>query len=526
MGMGNPIVLLAQICFKADMPEDQARKKMIERLMSNHITTLILADANHPISIMPNIPCVYVSIGGQDLDPEFKHLQSLPYCERVRWLHYDHCDEVQPHLLYNCWLNATELLPEKPPRLMVNEFINPLVSVFTAAYNAEEKLRRPYQSLLNQTYSNWQWVVMDDSTSDSAHAEHVKLLQDPRAACYRANRHQGYIGKVKRDAASLCNGEILVELDHDDELMPEALERIVEAFRRHPECGFVFGESAEVYWETKREHAYDWGFGFGFGVHYCVFVPHMNRWQIVARVPDLNWMTIRHLIGLPNHPRVWTKECYQRIGGHRPGLSVADDYDLLVRTFLTTKYVRIPHLLYVQYRNGDHAFGENTTFTRNAHIQQLCAMLEQYYRLKIEERLHSLNLPILDFSLNQPKIFEEPENDPLWQTVTVMAADQDQVSLIFPIAHGKAPEPYFEKLKEIINDKEALAKHELIVVGNLPPEIEEFAANLPPGKLRWWPMLKEHSEQDCIRYAKLCSSCVKQEVVTVKNKTREKAVKK
>ena len=86
----------------------------------------------------------------------------------------------------------------------------------------------------------------------------------------------------------------------------------------------------------------------------------MNRWQNVHKNTVINGTTISHLVGLPNHPRAWTRDCYHLIGGHREELLVSDDYDILVRTFLSTKYLAIPDLLYIQYRNDN---GDNSTFT-------------------------------------------------------------------------------------------------------------------------------------------------------------------
>ena len=59
----------------------------------------------------------------------------------------------------------------------------------------------------------------------------------------------------------------------------------------------------------------------------------------------------------------------------------ADDYDMLVRTFLSTKYVEIPDLLYIQYRNEN---GDNSTFLRNQQIQILVRELYSYYDQRIK----------------------------------------------------------------------------------------------------------------------------------------------
>jgi hypothetical protein len=44
----------------------------------------------------------------------------------------------------------------------------------------------------------------------------------------------------------------LVELDHNDDLTPDCLEKIIHAFQQHPECGFAFGDCSEVHMEKNK----------------------------------------------------------------------------------------------------------------------------------------------------------------------------------------------------------------------------------------------------------------------------------
>ncbi|HZH58348.1 MAG TPA: glycosyltransferase [Metabacillus sp.] len=304
-------------------------------------------------------PRVYISLGPSR--KEFKTLNDLPINERKRWLHFKSPTEIQPFRLFYCWLKTTDPLPENktiPATRFSSETL--LVSMFTASYKSNDKIQRPYRSLLNQTYSNWEEVIVDDSgDDDETYNNHLITLKDPQVRRYRQDTRNGYIGAIKRYAAGLCTGEILVEVDHDDELTPDCLQRIVEAFKQHPECGFAYGDCSEVYVENHHAHWYGWDCGYGYSIFYRVWVHEMNRWQNVQKHTTINGNNFCHLVGLPNHPRAWTWECYHLVGGHREELLVEDDYDMLVRTFLCSKYVAIPDLLYIQYRNAN---GDNSTF--------------------------------------------------------------------------------------------------------------------------------------------------------------------
>lgn len=483
-------------------------EEMLKKLIESGISVQLYEREEALLNINPKSPHVYVSVG--DRAEQFKTLYALPYHERKRWLHYNLATEIQPAFLFYCWLNQTDPLPENkiiPTTHFTSD--TPLVSVFTAAYKSKDKIQRPYKSLLKQTYSNWEWVIIDDSgDEDVTYSKDLLPLDDPRVRRYRQDYRNGYIGATKRYAAGLCTGEILVEVDHDDELTSDCLERIVSAFRRHPECGFVYGDFAEPYVGSNDSNWYGWDCGFGYGVYYKVWVHEMNRWQNVLRNTIINGTTILHLAGLPNHPRAWTKECYHLIGGHREELLVADDYDMLVRSFLCTKYVCIPHLVYLQYRNEN---GDNSTFTRNIQIQILVNLLYNYYSERIHERVKEQGLQEY---LSYSRVWERANDDPALKSANIIDENSSKTSMLFPIPHSCQvfwPHQLFKTIEKGIETN--FKDMEVVVVGRIPQEIETFASRAPMGAIRWWPMELEDSLETCIQYAKFCSSCKEKVVI-------------
>ena len=72
---------------------------------------------------------------------------------------------------------------------------------------------------------------------------------------------------------------------------------------------------------------------------------------------------------------------------------MADDYELLVRSFLTTRFVHIPRLGYVQFYNTE-SIG-NTQHSRNKEIQRIVRFVAEHYESRIHERL--LELGVEDF---------------------------------------------------------------------------------------------------------------------------------
>lgn len=263
----------------------------------------------------------------------------------------------------------------------------PLVTVFTPAFKTGDKIRRPFNSLQSQTYGDWEWVIVDDSDDDGETFEMLTKLSDEdyRVRVYRESRHTGVIGSLKKDACMLGRGQILVELDHDDELTPDALQHVVNAFQANEEIGFVYTDFAECFEDcapvTYRE---GWGFGYGsyrkenhFGVDY-----------MVVNAPNINPKTIRHIVAAPNHIRAWRTDVYREIGGHSELIHVADDYEIMVRTFLATRMARVPHMCYIQYRNAEG----NTHRERNQEIQRLVRYFSQWYDSDIHKRFMELGV--------------------------------------------------------------------------------------------------------------------------------------
>lgn len=272
----------------------------------------------------------------------------------------------------------------------------PLVSVFTATHEIGRAVERAYRSLVRQTYPRWEWVVVDDSTGPETGDHVARLAKTPKAGgrvrLYRQDPPPGSIGASKAAAGALCRGEFVVELDHDDELLPEALEIVAATFAAHPDVDFVYSDWVDWIDEVDGHGyagRYPPGWAFGFGAYATEVVG--GRRVPVALAPPLTWETVRHIVSVPNHLRAWRTAFYRRIGGHDHRLPVADDYELIVRTFLTGTMARIPRPLYVQHHRPA---GANTSRRRNDEIQRRVAETAASHKEALDHRCLSLGLTL------------------------------------------------------------------------------------------------------------------------------------
>ncbi len=299
-----------------------------------------------------------------------------------------------------------------------------LISFFTPAYNTGEDLLKTYQSLANQTYNNWEWVIVNDSTDEGFTlkiAEGIAKL-DSRVRVYDfREKSGGLIGEVKWRACSMTHGEILVELDHDDMVTPDCAETLHAASLEFPTAGFFYSDAPEVdlNWNSNK---YGEGFGLGYG-SYREDTVFGNVKVQSAVTPGVNPKTIRHIVGVPNHVRAWRRSAYFAAGGHNRELTIADDYELIIRTFLTTQMVHIPKTLYIQflYNNG---VDMNTQDLTRADIQRRVKTIAQFYNLQIKERFEQLGYT--DWA------YEENQEDPT-QAISRYGEGEGRVNLTYTI---------------------------------------------------------------------------------------------
>ena len=139
----------------------------------------------------------------------------------------------------------------------------------------------------------------------------------------------------------------------------------------------------------NSEHAD--GFALGYGGYRREWNPDFDKWTNISRTVPVTDITIRYLVGCPNHYRAWRRSAFEAIGGWCADLHVADDYEILVRTFLSTKMVRVSKKSYTQFVNTPtsqtNALPNNFTWLRNAEIQKIWRSLAHQYNDRIHERL-------------------------------------------------------------------------------------------------------------------------------------------
>jgi glycosyltransferase involved in cell wall biosynthesis len=203
--------------------------------------------------------------------------------------------------------------------------VTPRVSVVMAVYNASEFLREAVESVLNQTYRDFELIVVDDASRDDSLAI-IEGFTDPRIHIIR---HSTNIGAAlsRNDALATARGDLIAIMDADDVAAPTRLEKQVAFLDVHLDIGVV---GCGVYNSVDTT-----------GAVLCTsFLPTDN--ETLQRTLMERWCFL--------HPSItFRKSLYESVGGYRKAFEPAEDHDLLLRMLEHTKASNLNECL-MRYR--------------------------------------------------------------------------------------------------------------------------------------------------------------------------------
>jgi SAM-dependent methyltransferase len=264
------------------------------------------------------------------------------------------------------------------------------ISLFTPTHKPKW-LKEAWDSVAAQADGlDIEWIVVPNGIAKSFG---LGLPSDPRINVIPAPTSVKGVGALKRFACDHAKGDVLVELDHDDMLMPGCLDAIAKGLDGKDKA-FFYSSTFETL-DDGRPHLYgaNWGWEWGTcdgGMYNIAFEP--------------TWRSLCEIFYAPNHVRAWTRKAYADAGKHDPAFAVCDDHDLLIRTYLTgAEFVLDPRPLYHQ-----RAHGSNTQKKENREIQIKQAELrdKNLHELAMEwSRRHGLHMLDLGGAFDCPDGF-------------------------------------------------------------------------------------------------------------------------
>lgn len=230
----------------------------------------------------------------------------------------------------------------------------PLVSVVMNCYNSSRYLREAIDSVLAQTYQNWEIVFWDNRSTDES-AGIFNDYSDPRLRYYLAPEHSK-LGKARNLAVAHARGEWICFLDCDDIWFPEKLElQIAIIAGEDPDLGFVYGQML-VLDECRGENS----------IWSARLRKYTNK-TLLSRLPEgLILEKLLMVNFVPLLTAIINRKFYHEVGGISEHFEQAEDYELFVK-IAARKKVRAVQSVVAMYRihqsnnsiaNNDIAFCE------------------------------------------------------------------------------------------------------------------------------------------------------------------------
>lgn len=213
----------------------------------------------------------------------------------------------------------------------------PKISLITPTYNtSEEALKQCIDSVINQSYNNWELCLSDDASTNSKIRQIIKDYSsfDNRIKYIFKNENE-HISKASNSALKLSTGEFVGLLDHDDFLWPNALFELVSVLNKNPKAELIYSDEDKIT-ENGKKH-FD-----------PFFKPDWSRYYLRS----LNYIT---------HVTFIQKKLIDKVGAFREGFEGSQDWDLFLRITdeiekktsrskfnqkKTAKIVHIPKVLY------------------------------------------------------------------------------------------------------------------------------------------------------------------------------------
>lgn len=227
---------------------------------------------------------------------------------------------------YGEWYDLTKPTEEELTAQRQTEFPNqPKLSIVIPAYKTPEKyLREMLDSILHQTYGNWEVCVANGSPKGEGRIVEKVMKQyeekDQRFRYRNLGENLGISGNTNA-AIEMADGDFIVLADHDDTLPEHALFEVVSAINEHPRCDVLYSDEDKL----------DMDGGALFDPH---FKPDFN--------PDL-LCSVNYIC----HLFVVKRELLEQVGGFRHEFDGAQDYDFIFRCTEAAK--EIHHIAKVLY---------------------------------------------------------------------------------------------------------------------------------------------------------------------------------
>jgi len=228
------------------------------------------------------------------------------------------------------------------------KFKPPTVTVQMPVFNGENYLADAIQSILSQTYKDFEFIIIDDgSTDDSLNIINCYAHSDARI--HVVSRENRGLGTTQQELVQLAQGEYIAQMDQDDISLPNRLELQVEFLESNPKVVVLGGA--------------------------CELIDSFDRYITTLKMPLTNYDIQSHILGGHGaiaHPSAMMRSTHLKlIGGYNTKLNTAMDLDLWLRMGEVGELGNCNDVL-LKYRLHDKSVSEKFGDIQRDEARQAC----------------------------------------------------------------------------------------------------------------------------------------------------------
>ena len=207
----------------------------------------------------------------------------------------------------------------------------PRVSVIMPVYNGARFIKDSILSILNQTYTDWELIIVNDGSTDkTADIIDKYARSEPRIRVFHLDKNQG-VSAASNFAVEQSTGEYITRLDSDDIAFPERLQVQVDFMDNHPDIDLA-------------------------GSYFKAFHPGGTEFDVVIPTDSA---TLAKLLPTQNqlgHSTVMMRRAiFDKVGGYDTTFTLAEDYEFYLRVLEHGKIANIPQFLVFYRMHPDQA---------------------------------------------------------------------------------------------------------------------------------------------------------------------------
>lgn len=227
------------------------------------------------------------------------------------------------------------------------------VSIVLPVYNGEKYLALAIESILRQTYGDFELIIIDDCSTDKTNQIAKSYVrQDARVRVFK-NRENKKLPRSLNAGFRMATGDLFTWTSDDNILKPEAIERMVCVFEENPDVDFVYADIIPI--DENGD------------INKKVSYPNGEIEDIYVFNPILACF-------------LYKREVHEALGGYNPKTFLYEDYDFWVRTY--EKGFRMRHLKKKLYYYRLHKDSLTVTKRRESDIIQIKRFFKNFFKDK------------------------------------------------------------------------------------------------------------------------------------------------